>query len=392
MFHEQIRPWATDYQRRLDEARRHSHALPDAELDAVAADALVDAIVNEHSAQDVEVAYEAIESKTYALSPIAGEDASATARPTRFELAVPCAGAVQELQHAGGGSRSTGDRSWVTMQFDVSADFDQEQLAQIQEQWFASLRAGADQANAVIRQRREELRQAVQQIIQPRHATRQAILRATRALNIPLNQKEDGRQLLTPQPKLLTLQDLERSAAAGGNEYGLAAGIADAIVAQIEAFALALERSPNTANKLAPHDEETLRDVLLFVLNTNWEGLATGETFLGKGKTDILLRWRNRDAFIGECKFWNGETLFDQGLEQLLGRYTVWRDTRVAMLLFIRNRADVTSIIDKAKARIRAHGRFVGPGPKSSSFRLRAQHDADKIVVADLVPVVMPKM
>jgi hypothetical protein len=132
--------------------------------------------------------------------------------------------------------------------------------------------------------------------------------------------------------------------------------------------------------------------VLLFVLNANWEGLATGETFLGKGKTDILLRWRNCDAFIGECKFWNGEHLFDAGLEQLLGRYTVWRDTRVAMVLFIGNRTNLTSVIEKAKARVRAHSRFVGPGSTSSSFRLRAQHDADKIVVADLVPVVMPTM
>jgi hypothetical protein len=385
-------PWETDYSRRLDEARRHSHALPDEDLDSTSAEALTDAIVNEHSAQDVVLAYEAIESKTYNMSAIAGADVARDAQPTRLELAVPCAGAGQELRHAGGGLRATGEHAWVTLQFDVPIAFDQAQLVEVREQWFASLRAGAEQANEVIRGHRRELRDAVRRIIEPRHATRQAILSATNALDIPLNQGDGEQRFFAPRPKLLTLKDIERTVTAGGNEHGLAVDIADAIVAQIESFALALERSPNTANKIASEDEETLRDVLLFVLNANWQGLATGETFLGKGKTDILLRWRNRDAFIGECKFWHGERLFDAGLEQLLGRYTVWRDTRVAMLLFIRDRTDVSSVIEKATARIEAHPRYVGPGAASSSFRLWAQHDAAKIVVAHLIPVVMPTM
>lgn len=391
MFQDRLQPWATDYPRRLDEALRHCHALSDAELDAASPDALADAIVTEHAAQDIVVQYEALESRTYVMSPPPERASAPKGSPTRFELSLPCTGAMNDLRHAGGSARMTGDKAWLTLQFDVSGAFEPDQLLAVRDQWFASVSEGAAQANLVIKQRREELREAAMQIIAARHATRRAIVRATGALEIPLNQGDTERQMLRPRPRFLTLTDIERASAAGGNEVGLAGDVADAIVEQVRSFALALERSPNTANRLAPHDEETLRDVLLFVLNSNWHGLATGETFLGKGKTDILLRWRNRDAFIGECKFWHGEALFDAGLEQLLGRYTVWRDTRVAMLLFIRDRADVSGVISKAQHRIRAHTRYIGPGDDDSSFRLRAQHDAQKIVLATLIPVVIPQ-
>lgn len=151
---------------------------------------------------------------------------------------------------------------------------------------------------------------------------------------------------------------------------------------------------PATANRLAVANEETIRDVLLFVLNANWQGAVTGETFLGEGKTDIHLRWRDRDAFIGECKFWHGEKTFAEGLDQLLGRYTVWRATRVALLLFIRDHVDISAVIAKAVATVTSHRRFVGPtkpgGSDRHAFMMRAQHDAQKIVTLNLIPVVIP--
>jgi hypothetical protein len=38
-------------------------------------------------------------------------------------------------------------------------------------------------------------------------------------------------------------------------------------------------------------------------LNSHYEGAATGETFNGTGKTDILVRHGLDNAFIGQCKF-----------------------------------------------------------------------------------------
>ena len=46
-------------------------------------------------------------------------------------------------------------------------------------------------------------------------------------------------------------------------------------------FNAAMERLTATANKLAGEDEATIRDLLLFILNAHYQGLATGETLAG---------------------------------------------------------------------------------------------------------------
>jgi len=55
----------------------------------------------------------------------------------------------------------------------------------------------------------------------------------------------------------------------------------------------AMERTPTVADLLIKGvlNEEGLRNFLLIVLNGNYRGAVSGETFNGNGKTDILLRW-----------------------------------------------------------------------------------------------------
>lgn len=64
------------------------------------------------------------------------------------------------------------------------------------------------------------------------------------------------------------------------------------------------ERLPST---YAGKDEEHLRDHMLLILEPNFEGSATGETFNKKGKTDILLRHENSNVFVAELKYWHGK-------------------------------------------------------------------------------------
>jgi hypothetical protein len=65
------------------------------------------------------------------------------------------------------------------------------------------------------------------------------------------------------------------------------------------------ERLPST---YADKDEETLRDHLLMVPKTHFQmASATGETFNKLGKTDILIRYKKRNVFVAECKFWSGQ-------------------------------------------------------------------------------------
>jgi hypothetical protein len=148
----------------------------------------------------------------------------------------------------------------------------------------------------------------------------------------------------------------------------------------------ALERTPSVAAKLA---EEEIRDLLLVGLNAQFEGGAGGELFNGEGKTDITIRVEDRNIFIAECKVWHGPKTVDEALDQLF-RYLVWRDTKAAILLFIRNK-DVTAVINKAITKIKEH-----PNHKRSNlhqsdaeeyeFTMHAQDDPERDIHLTLIP------
>jgi hypothetical protein len=112
----------------------------------------------------------------------------------------------------------------------------------------------------------------------------------------------------------------------------------------------ALERSPSMTAHLG---EEMIRDLLLFFLNGQFEGAAAGEVFNAHGKTDILIRAGDRNVFIAECKIWKGPKVVRDALGQLLN-YLTWRDTKAALLLFIRT-GEPTTIINKSIAEIKGH-------------------------------------
>lgn len=147
----------------------------------------------------------------------------------------------------------------------------------------------------------------------------------------------------------------------------------------------ALERTPSLAAKL---DEEQIRDLLLVNLNAHFEGDAAGEVFNGEGKTDILIRVEGRNIFIGECKIWGGQCTVDEALGQIF-KYLVWRDTKAAILLFIRNK-DVTAVIKKAMFKIEAHPNYKKRGPSHASDRLdfvmHAQDDVEREIHLALLP------
>lgn len=112
----------------------------------------------------------------------------------------------------------------------------------------------------------------------------------------------------------------------------------------------ALERSPSMTASL---DEEKIRDLLLISLNAQFEGSAAGEVFNAAGKTDILIRVGDRNVFIAECKIWRGPKTTRDALSQLL-TYLTWRDTKAALLVFIRS-GQPTTIIEKAVTEIGQH-------------------------------------
>lgn len=98
----------------------------------------------------------------------------------------------------------------------------------------------------------------------------------------------------------------------------------------LKSMSLVIERNPSSFASL---DEESIRDHFLLQLNGHYEGSATGETFNASGKTDILIREGNKNVFIAECKFWRGQKVFTEAINQLLG-YLTWRDSKCALLIF----------------------------------------------------------
>ena len=114
------------------------------------------------------------------------------------------------------------------------------------------------------------------------------------------------------------------------------------------------ERLPSLyANK----KEEHLRDHFLMMIEPHFDGSATGETFNKTGKTDILLRYEGTNVFIAECKFWKGKKALLDTISQLLG-YLTWRDSKAAVILFVRNR-DFTTILETAKEEISKHSNYL---------------------------------
>jgi len=115
---------------------------------------------------------------------------------------------------------------------------------------------------------------------------------------------------------------------------------ADTVLAVLRSTFRSWERDPSP---LLGMDEENLRSVLVGSLNGSFEGRATAETYNSRGKTDILIRDRDRNVFIGECKIYNGPAGLVDAIDQLID-YTTARDVDLGLIGFVRSGALSTAI------------------------------------------------
>ena len=146
------------------------------------------------------------------------------------------------------------------------------------------------------------------------------------------------------------------------------------ILSVLENMVQVMERSPSAFHSM---DEESLRSHFLVQLNGHYDGQATGETFNYEGKTDILVRSEGRNIFIAECKFWSGPKKLNETIDQLLG-YTSWRDTKVAVILFNRNK-DFSRVIAAIPETVKSHPHFKREltGSTETGFRYCFGHRDD---------------
>jgi len=139
----------------------------------------------------------------------------------------------------------------------------------------------------------------------------------------------------------------------GRPEPVLPEGEYEYILKTIFHMSLAMERNPTTFSKLT---ETEIRDFFVIILNSHYEGRATGETFNYRGRTDILIRVEDKNIFIAECKFWDGEKHFISTIDQIL-RYTNWRDTKAAIFLFSR-KENFSNVLSKIEHTATSHEFF----------------------------------
>lgn len=125
------------------------------------------------------------------------------------------------------------------------------------------------------------------------------------------------------------------------------------ILSVIQNMLHVMERSPSAFTSM---DEESIRSHFLVQLNGHYEGQATGETFNYQGKTDILIRSEGKNIFIAECKFWSGPKKLIETIDQLLG-YSSWRDTKVAVIVFNRNKA-FSKVLESIQETSKGHSNF----------------------------------
>lgn len=149
------------------------------------------------------------------------------------------------------------------------------------------------------------------------------------------------------------------------------------------------ERHPNTYRD---KDEEALRDHLILQLEPRFEGSTTGETFNKSGKTDILIRYKNNNVFVAECKFWSGKKDHLKAIDQLLS-YLTWRDSKTAIIYFVKNR-EISPVLDQIVESTSEHPNFIeGLGQYDKSwfnFKFHIQGDPGCYFSLAILVVHMP--
>jgi len=174
-----------------------------------------------------------------------------------------------------------------------------------------------------------------------------AVQATVQRLNIPLHQDPNA----TVKPVEVKPRQIRtvvgRPKATARAEPTLDRADVSALVDFIDQYARQFELTPRP---YASMDEEALRDLLIGMMNANYPGSSTGETFSKLGKADITLRIDTGHVLICECKFWSGAKAYGEALKQLFG-YLTWRQNYGVLITFCKLR-DMTQAVANARSAV----------------------------------------
>jgi hypothetical protein len=212
------------------------------------------------------------------------------------------------------------------------------------------------------------------------------------SLGIPIRQRKDApKTYITPViRKKIHIPKPKASSTPYKPEPELALNIYEQILKTLRNMVLVMERSPHAFSEMC---EEDLRTHFLVQLNALYEGQATGETFNYEGKTDILIRIDGKNIFIAECKFWDGPKVLQKTIDQLLG-YLSWRDTKVAILIFNRNK-ELSRVLAQIPDAVQTHPNYKKnfEQKEETEFRfiLKSKIDDSRELISTILVFDIPK-
>lgn len=166
----------------------------------------------------------------------------------------------------------------------------------------------------------------------------------------------------------------------------------DDVIDVIYTFFKSVEKKPSI---YSGKDEEALRDYVLPTLETRYNNsTVTGETFNKGGKTDILVKYKdNSNLFVAECKFWKGEQVLNDTINQLFDRYLTWRDSKVAIIFFVTNK-EFSKVLSTIHESIQRHPYFLrengSHGESSFSYIFHFPTDKGKFVFTEIMAFHFP--
>lgn len=233
-----------------------------------------------------------------------------------------------------------------------------------------------------------ELKSRAQHELEERRRRFQSDISIVDSLGIPRLQREvapptyPAPELRRKPPIATPNPDKPREPAVDIAEYEYILGV-------ISSMAKVMERSPMA---FAHMEEEFLRDFFLVHLNGHYKGQATGETFNAGGKTDILVRAKDANIFIAECKFWGGKKEYLAAIDQLLG-YVTWRDTKTAIIIFNQNK-NFSSVLAQLPEATKEHPNYKSHVDYKSDtgfrFVLKNSNDPEKELLLTVIAFDVP--
>lgn len=358
------------------------------ELENHSTEALIENVFNHWALEPVEVKLDHIW-KTTVIAPTYESETSSYVETTLHAKCNESAKYIGDLTKTFvRGVATSKSSTWEISRIFTAPLVTDELIAGYKAEFESDIRVDTAACNTKIGEHRLALQEQVTAIIEGRLHQLTLSNDAARAADIHLTPLPDPIDIPLI-PKALSLAAVEKRHAAGVALAKLADEIGDQLVATLRSFASAVGRQPVLSAEMLAKNEEPLRDILIYILSSQWGGTASAETFIGEGKTDILLRYRDANAFIGECKMWRGAAAFRKGIDQLLG-YTVWDDTRAGIILFIRGKSDVKGVVETAASCIREHPNFVAERHGENEFVIHSRHDAKRNIRLSLIPVHIP--